>query len=221
MTPFLILNCIAFISLLITSLLFIDAEHKKNACIYDPSSQWCYTDLFCKDIELELNSPEDGEQGKNVYNDLNDQYHLNSECKSDQTKCKCTDPSFQYNTKCKIGNSKNTGTDSGVRGHCYYGNEPSHSGPDNAIGPNSDTMTYQLTIDNTPQNVNNPTTGQTVSGTATQYPNSYMFCSNPNTTGQAHITSDSPNVTHDSQGFHNWTATPSNAAPGGNLGFSN
>ena len=42
-----LLNTIAFIILMLTTVLYIDTSHKLNGCKYDRTQLFCYTDLKC------------------------------------------------------------------------------------------------------------------------------------------------------------------------------
>ena len=145
-------------------------------------------------------------------------------CNKNQDNCICTDPSWGYQTQCKLSSNLNDKT---MRTRCYFGSPPA-SGASSYINTgfideNSGTnIDYTINPNNSgPASV---TTGVSSSsgnpipatgvGPNKKYPVSYLFCANPDGLGSAPNgapTDSTTNLTYNSttQTFKGWTANKS------------
>ena len=145
-------------------------------------------------------------------------------CKDDVTNCRCTDPSYGYQTKCSINAST---TDHSGRSHCTFNNPT--IGTTNSVGPlaTKSGLVYKApTEKNGKQPFTDPGSSTPIQGAATTYPRPLMFCSDPTSTGSnSSALPSSPNIGitwSSGAGFtpNTWTGTPAPASSVGNIGFN-
>lgn len=117
---------------------------------------------------------------KPPFDDLMDVMPLIKDCKTNKTKCACTDPSFNYSTPCKINPVGSNAGHSGRKQCTYGGNQNTGSSGgsyensvSNSTKSDNKDFTFQVGT-----NTNRATFDPT-SNTLGFQPRSILFCANP------------------------------------------